>query len=81
MKRWFLLTTLAVAVLLSVACNRGSGCPANEQMQQMGSMSPGEMASMNQKKKKKDVGPKSSVIPAEVMYKGSKKKKKGCPTN
>ncbi len=66
--------------MLSVACNRGSGCPANEQMQQMGSMSPGEMVSMNQKKKK-DTGPKSSVVPSEVMYKGSKKKKKGCPTN
>ena len=70
---------LAACFLFGIgACNRGTGCPANEQMQQMGSMSPGEMVSMKQKKKKSE--PKSSVMPAEVKYKGSSKKKKGCKT-
>ncbi len=70
---------MAVLVMASISCNRGSGCPANEQMAQMGAMSPGEIMQMKQKKKK-DAGPKSSVLPAEVKYKGKGKSKKGCPT-
>lgn len=59
------------------ACNRGTGCPATEAMQKTASMSPGDMMSA-QSKKSKNTGPKSSVLPAEVKYKGKKKSKKGC---
>jgi hypothetical protein len=66
------LLTFAV---MSTSCNRGSGCPANEQMAKMGMMSPGEIMQQKQKKKK-HAGPKSSVLPAEVKYAGKSKSKK-----
>jgi hypothetical protein len=68
---------MLVVLMGSTACNRGSGCPATEAMQKTASMSPGDMMNA-QKKKSKDAGPKSSVLPAEVKYKGKKKSKKGC---
>jgi hypothetical protein len=64
-------------VLAGTACNRGTGCPATEAMQRTASMSPGDMMNA-QSKKSKSTGPKSSVLPAEVKYKGKKKSKKGC---
>ena len=77
-KKYFLMI-LVSACMLSVSCNRGTGCPANDQMAQMGMMSPGDIMQQKQKKKK-DTGPKSSVMPAEVKYNGKSKNKKGCPT-
>jgi hypothetical protein len=69
--------TLFIAVLLvsslGTACRRGSGCPANEQMQSANQDPAQLQAAMNKQKKKKSA-PKSSVLPAEKKYVPRKKK-------
>jgi hypothetical protein len=60
--------------LTTVSCRRGSGCPANEQMQSMNQDPASLAASMQKKKKSKKAEPKSSVLPAEKKYVPRKKK-------
>lgn len=54
--------------VLSIACNRGAGCPAEEHARKMVNVSDTKNASFGGKKSKK--APKSSVLPAEQRYKG-----------
>lgn len=78
MKKHFAISVLGLLIFAGFSsCNRGSGCPAAQAMQQTASMSPGEMMAA-QKKSKKAAANKSSVLPSEVKYKGGKKSKKGC---
>lgn len=68
----YIVLTLLIGVS-AVSCRRGSGCPANEQMQSM-SQDPATLAASMQKKKSKKAEPKSSVLPAEKKYVPRKKK-------
>ena len=75
MKKYIALLVFSIFVMGTISCNRGTGCPAAQAMQQAGTMNPNDMASQ---KKSKKAGEKSSVLPAEDKYKKGKKKKKGC---